>query len=369
MDYRKSWLEELNITNNFWEGKKVLITGHSGFKGGWLSLWLQKLKADVIGYSLSIPTTPSFFEITKADDNMISIFGDMRDFNTLQNVISKYKPEIIFHLAAQSLVLSSYESPLDTYSTNVMGTLNLFESIKKNSSVKVIVNVTSDKCYENKDLNIPFKETDPMGGNDLYSSSKACSEILTNSYRNSFFNPKEYEKHNVSIATARSGNVIGGGDWSDYRIVPDLIKGIQQRKTVFIRNPESRRPWQFVLEPLSGYIVLAEKLWHDGQKYSESWNFGPLKEEEKPVSHLVSKFSEEWNELKIKFKKETRKESKYLRLDCNKSKDQLGWQTSLNLDNTIEWTINWYKDFFEGKNMQIVSFKQIDKFTKLNNLS
>jgi CDP-glucose 4,6-dehydratase len=363
MEYWKGQLEKLDITSNFWNGKKVLITGHSGFKGG----WLQKLKAEVIGYSLSIPTTTSFFEITKVDNNMISIFGDMRDFNTLQNVISKYKPEIIFHLAAQSLVLTSYESPLDTYSTNVMGTLNLLESIKKNSSVKVIVNVTSDKCYENKDLNIPFKETDPMGGNDLYSSSKACSEILTASYRYSFFNTKEYGEHNVSIATARSGNVIGGGDWSDYRIVPDLIKGLQQKKTVIVRNPESRRPWQFVLEPLSGYLVLAEKLWYDGQKYGESWNFGPLKEEEKSVSYLISKFIEEWNELKIKFETENRKESKYLRLDSTKSKEQLGWQTRLNLDDTITWTINWYKDYFERKNMQTISLEQIDKFSRLHN--
>ena len=366
MDFWKSRLENLEIKKNFWNGKKVLVTGHSGFKGGWLSLWLNQLKAKVVGYSLSVPTSPSFFETIKLDQKITSIFGDIRDFDSLQNVISKHKPEIIFHLAAQSLVLPSYEFPYDTYSTNVMGTLNLLESLKKNPSVKVVVNVTSDKCYENKDLSIPFKETDPLGGNDLYSSSKACSEILTHSYRTSFFDPKKIDKNFVSIATARSGNVIGGGDWSNDRIIPDLIRGIQHQKMVVIRNPASERPWQFVLDPLSGYLQLAEKLWYDGKKYSESWNFGPISNKTKPVSYLISKFTDEWNELEIKLEKNSIKESKYLKLNCDKSRKQLGWKTKLNLDQTIEWTIEWYKSFFEGKNMDIVSQNQINKFSKLN---
>ena len=209
----------------------------------------------------------------------------------------------------------------------------------------------SDKCYENKDLSIPFKETDPLGGNDLYSSSKACSEILTHSYRTSFFDPKKIAKNFVSIATARSGNVIGGGDWSNNRIIPDLIRGIQHQKMVIIRNPVSERPWQFVLDPLNGYIQLAEKLWYDGKKYNESWNFGPISNKTKPVSYLISKFTDEWDELEIKIEKNSIKESKYLKL---------------NLDQTIEWTIEWYKSFFEGKNMDIGSQNQINKFSKLN---
>ncbi len=351
------------VDPRFWEGKRILVTGHTGFKGSWLSLWLQKLNAKVCGYSKSIPTTPSFFEIANIEDNMKSIFGDVRDFEKLSATIEDFQPEIVIHMAAQSIVLKSYDDPLETYSTNVMGTLNLFESIRKVDSVRVIVNVTSDKCYENTGKNIPFKETDPMGGFDPYSSSKGCSELLTTSYRNSFFNPEKYSKHKVALASARAGNVIGGGDWSEFRLIPDLIRGIQNDQVAKIRNPDSTRPWQFVLEPLNGYLLLAEKLWNDGPSYSQAWNFGPSKEQEKTVSYLISKFTREFSKLKIKYIERVQHESESLMLDSNKARNNLGWTNKLDLESSIRLTVEWYRNYFKGEDMRKYSDQQIENFT------
>ncbi|MGI0063237.1 MAG: CDP-glucose 4,6-dehydratase, partial [Nitrosotalea sp.] len=274
MELWQSTMENMVINQTFWKNKKVLLTGHTGFKGSWLSLWLQKLGSDVIGFSRDIPTKPSLFELCNVADNMVSIMGNICDIEHLRTVMTEHKPEIVIHMAAQSLVGRSYDDPLETFSTNVLGTVNVFEVIRKLGNVRVVINVTSDKCYENRESISGYKETDPMGGYDPYSSSKGCAELITSSFRNSFFNPKEYDKHGIALASVRAGNIIGGGDWSTNRLVPDIMKGLIENQTVTIRNPSSVRPWQFVLEPLRGYLMLAEKLWHEGPQYVEGWNFG-----------------------------------------------------------------------------------------------
>lgn len=355
----------MEIDNQFWKGKKVLLTGHTGFKGSWLSLWLQKLNVDLCGYSKSIPTVPSLFKLADVEKNMQSITGDIVDFKKILSVIEEFQPEIIIHMAAQSIVLKSYDDPLETYSTNVMGTLNLFEAVKRTNTSRVIINVTSDKCYENKGMNIPFKESDPMGGYDPYSSSKGCSEIITSSFRNSFFNPKNYQNHKTALASVRAGNVIGGGDWSEFRLIPDMIRGIQERKTVSIRNQNSIRPWQFVLDPLNGYILLTERLWKEDPSFSQAWNFGPTIDEGKPVSYLISKFTNEFKELQINFENSKNYESENLSLDSNKANSELDWKNKLDLETTISYTIDWYKKFLNGIDMKEYSSQQIENFTSL----
>jgi CDP-glucose 4,6-dehydratase len=365
MVYWKSTLEKMEIDNKFWKDKKVLVTGHTGFKGSWLSLWLQKLNANVCGFSKSIPTNPSMFEIANVGKDMQSITGDVRDFDNVNSTIEEFQPEIIIHMAAQSIVLKSYDDPLETYTTNVIGTLNLFEAVRRNNKTRVIINVTSDKCYEDSGLGIPFKESDPIGGYDPYSSSKGCSEIMTSSFRNSFFNPQRYSEHKVALASTRAGNVIGGGDWAEFRLIPDMIKGIQGGKIVNIRNQNYIRPWQFVLEPLNGYLMLSEKLWKEGPSYSQAWNFGPLQNEKKTVSYLISRFTEEFSELKIKHEENKAHESESLTLDSTKARDELGWRNKLDLEKTVSCTVEWYKKFLEGKNMKEFSYQQIENFTSL----
>jgi len=355
----------MDLEQKFWKGKKVLLTGHTGFKGSWMALWLQSMDVDLCGFSKGITTSPNLYEIANVKENMKSIFGDIQSYEKISSVINEFNPEIIIHMAAQSIVLRSYKDPLETYNTNVLGTLNLLESVRKTDSTRVIINVTSDKCYDNRGLGIPFKETDPMGGFDPYSSSKGCSEILTASFRNSFFNPEKFHEHKVALASVRAGNVIGGGDWSDYRLIPDLIKGIQNNKIVKIRNKNFSRPWQHVLEPLNGYLLLAEKLWNEGSLFSQAWNFGPIKDEKRQVSYIIERFMKEFNELKIHYEENENYESENLRLDSDKANEQLGWKNKYNLDETIELTIEWYKKFFEGSNMKEVSKKHIENFVEL----
>ena len=265
----------------FWRNKKVFLTGHTGFKGAWLSLWLQHLGAEVTGFALKPPSNPSFYDVTDISKNMVSIEGDVRDFNALKEALVNSNAEIVFHLAAQSLVRLSYENPIETYSTNIMGTVNLLEAVRNCSSVRSVVNITTDKCYENKEWLWSYRENEPLGGYDPYSSSKACSELVTSSFTNSFFNPKSYEIHGVAIATARAGNVIGGGDWSKDRLIPDILNSVINKQPVKLRNPRSVRPWQHVLEPLDGYLKLAQKLYEAGGEYSSAWNFGPKEEDAK----------------------------------------------------------------------------------------
>jgi len=351
------------MNTHFWKNKKVLITGHTGFKGSWLSLWLQNLGSKVVGYSDSIPTNPSLFETAKVEMEMDSIFGDIIDKQHIQEVMENFKPEIVFHMAAQSLVRRSYEQPLITYETNVMGTANLLESARK-TRPKVIVVITSDKCYNNKETNKKFIESDPMGGYDPYSSSKGCAELVVSSFRNSFFNINKFENHSVSLSTVRAGNVIGGGDWAEDRLIPDIIKCFLKNEKLHVRNPNATRPWQFVLDPLYGYLILAEKMWNEGKKFSQAWNFGPDEKNLKSVSWIIEKFE---NYLNKKFQSDVREdnsmhEASTLTLDSTKANKELGWNIKIDINKALEWTVNWYTNYNKKNDMRKFSMDQITTY-------
>lgn len=350
---------------NFWKDKKILLTGHTGFKGSWMSLWLQEVGAKVTGYSDSIPTNPSLFEVAEVEKGMNSIIGNVKDLEKLKKVILDYEPEIVIHMAAQSLVQGSYENPVETYSTNVMGTVNLLEAVRKSEKTKVVINVTSDKCYEEIEVGRGFKETDPIGGHDPYSSSKGCSELITSAFRKSFFENKNSQK--ISLASVRAGNVIGGGDWAENRLVPDIMKGILKDESIKIRNPNFIRHWQHVLDPLNGYMILAEKLWNNEENYSESWNFGPIDDNAKPVSWMLDKFNEYW-ENGINWQQDTNEfnhENNFLKLDSTKSKTRLGWMSKIDLELAIKLIVDWYLEFKNESNMNKITKKQIQFFSKL----
>ena len=339
-----------NIFNNIYNGKRVLVTGHTGFKGGWLSLWLKELGAEVIGYSLDPPTQPSFFEAVDLKNKLIHIIGDVRDEKHLLSVFKKYQPEFVFHLAAQSLVRFSYKEPRLTYETNVMGTINVLEATRKTNSVKVCIVITTDKCYENKEWIYGYREIDPMGGYDPYSSSKGCAELITAAYRNSFFNPDNYGKnHDVALSTVRAGNVIGGGDWGKDRLIPDCVKTLSKNKTINIRNPQATRPWQYVLEPLNGYLLLGSKMYKDGKRYSSAWNFGPNDNDIITVEEIVKSAINNWGngDYKVDVSSQPH-EAGLLKLDTSKARTFLGWKPVYNIYETIKRTINWYKYFYNG---------------------
>ncbi len=330
------------LFNNVFEGKTVLVTGHTGFKGSWLSIWLEELGANVIGYALAPYTERDIFMVAGVDRKLKNNIGDIRDFDKLKEIFSKYQPEIVFHLAAQSLVRLSYEQPKLTYETNIGGTVNLFECCRACDSVKVIVNVTSDKCYENKEWIWGYRENDPVGGYDPYSSSKACSEIITATYRKSFFNV-----NNKSLASVRAGNVIGGGDWREDRLVPDCIRALKKGKPIGIRSPLSVRPWQHVLEPLSGYLLLASRMYEDGERYSGAWNFGPCNGSIITVEEMVNRLIGYWGSGQFKdlSKQSSQKphEASLLTLDISKAINLLNWEPVLNVSEAIEYAVNWYK--------------------------
>jgi CDP-glucose 4,6-dehydratase len=350
----------------FWKDKKVLVTGHTGFKGSWLSVWLQNMGANLIGYSLPPPTTPSLFSIACLDKGMTSVIGDVRDFTQLQSVIAEHRPEIIFHMAAQSLVRHSYDNPVETYATNVMGTVHLLEAVRQVGGVKAIVNITSDKCYENQEWPWGYRENEPMGGFDPYSNSKGCAELITSAFRNSFFNPEDFDTHGVALASARSGNVIGGGDWAKDRLIPDIMRAISEGKPVVVRNPDSIRPWQHVLEPLSGYLLLAQKLFQEGKEFAQAWNFGPNDEDAKPVSWIATHMTEMWGKdasWKLDGKKHPH-EAHYLKLDCSKAKSQIGWSPTWNLETTLHAIVSWHKEYLAQKDMRVVVSDQINAFLK-----
>ena len=350
---------------SFWHGKRVLITGHTGFKGGWLSLWLKSLGAEIVGYSLQPPTSPNLFDSIGLEKDITSIHGNILDRESLANTFDKYKPEIVFHLAAQPIVRKSYADPIDTFNTNVMGTVNLFDVIRKSESVKVVVNVTSDKCYENKEWTWGYRETEPMGGYDPYSCSKGCSELITNSFRKSYFSDQ-----NIYLASARAGNVIGGGDWAEDRLVPDIIKSLSNNQFPVIRNPFAIRPWQHVLEPLNGYKLLAEKLWIDGHKYAEGWNFGPENENIITVSELVNQLMNFWGvneEAACSLDSSNQPhEAQLLKLDSSKAKYMLGWSQKLPICQTLEWTTDWYRAFNDHADMKKFTLSQIEAYEKLS---
>lgn len=354
------------MESSFWKGKKILLTGHTGFKGSWLSIWLQSLGADLVGFSKSIPTKPSLFEIADVQSGMISIMGNICDFEHIKQVVQEYKPEIVIHMAAQSLVRESYNNPIDTYSTNVIGTINLLESIRITGKNRIVINVTSDKCYENLEFNKSFREEDPMGGFDPYSSSKGCAELITSAYRDSFFNTREFHKHGIAIASVRAGNVIGGGDWSKDRLVPDVMNSLLDGHVLKIRNPDAIRPWQHVLEPLSGYLLLAEKLNSDGVKYSGAWNFGPSENDGRPVSWIIKKLSQYFGTINYVVDTDKKPhEAAYLRLDCSKARNLLGWIPKTDLELAIRWISEWYKQFEQKADLRAFTEQQIREFTLL----
>lgn len=342
------------INKTFWKGKKVLITGHTGFKGSWLSLWLQNMGAHIIGYSLPPQTKPNIFEVANVSAGMESIIGDIRDVERVTAVFSKYQPEIIIHMAAQSLVRYSYCNPAETYATNVMGTVNILEAVRQIKCAKVVIVVTSDKCYENKEWVWGYRENDPMGGHDPYSSSKGCAELVTSAYRSSFFPAKDYKSHGVAVSSVRAGNVIGGGDWSEDRLIPDVMKAFMDKRVAKIRNPNSVRPWQYVLEPLRGYLGLAERLWVDGSEFAEAWNFGPKGDYVHPVSWIVAYLSACWGEGARWELDSTPQphEAKYLKLDCSKAQSLLRWEPRLELSTTLQWIVAWYRGYLQKKDMR-----------------
>ncbi|MBS3955561.1 MAG: CDP-glucose 4,6-dehydratase [Methylomicrobium sp.] len=349
---------------SFWQDKRVLLTGHTGFKGSWLSLWLQTLGAQVVGYALAPPTRPSLFEVANVGLGMVSVIADIRDLQNLCAVFTKYKPEIVIHMAAQPLVRYSYNEPVDTYSTNVMGTVNLLEAVRLSNGVKAVINVTSDKCYENREWVWGYRENEAMGGYDPYSNSKGCAELVTAAYRNSYFHPEKYHQHGVAVASARAGNVIGGGDWAEDRLIPDIMRAVSQGQPVNIRNPLAIRPWQHVLEPLSGYLLLAEKLCIQGASFAEGWNFGPNEDDAKPVQWIVEKLVNTWggDASWVMCGGNHPHEALHLKLDCSKARRQLDWHPRWTLNKALEKIIDWHKAINNGENMHTKTLEHISQY-------
>ena len=348
----------------FWQGKRVFVTGHTGFKGSWLCLWLQQLGAVVHGYALDAPTEPSLFSVADIASGMTSEIADIRDAEKLYDSMQSFRPEIVIHMAAQPLVRLSYSEPVETYSTNVMGTVNVLEAVRKLGGVKAVVNVTSDKCYDNKEWVWGYREDEAMGGYDPYSNSKGCAELVASAYRNSFFNKNKHAEHGTALASCRAGNVIGGGDWADDRLIPDILKAFEQDQSVTVRNPHAVRPWQHVLEPLSGYILMAQKLYEYGPDFAEGWNFGPDENDAKPVSHIVEKLVELWGDSAswTLDGADHPHEAGYLKLDCSKAKMRLDWQPRWKLDDTLERIVSWHKAWINGADMQECAINEITDY-------
>ena len=363
MGKRTGSLEGLELVSLFsWAGKKVFITGHTGFKGAWLSQWLLNKGAQVKGFSLKPDGDESLFTALDLENTMESQIGDIRDFTTLNQALMDFDPEIIFHMAAQTLVRESYREPVDNFATNVTGTVHVLESARQLKKLKSMVIVTTDKCYENKELGRAFKESDPLGGHDPYSASKACAEIVTSSYFRSFF-----QESSVGLATVRAGNVIGGGDWAKDRLLPDVFRAIAHDGRLEIRNPEAVRPWQHVLDPLNGYIKVAEHLWNDPKKFSEGWNFGPTQEGTVSVRKVVEKLLEKWPgkfEILMNGDKTQPHEAQLLYLDCEKATTKLNWSPQLAIDEALEWTSEWYRSFFANEDVLKLTKQQIEKFER-----
>lgn len=349
------------VNRKFWQGKRVLLTGHTGFKGGWLSLWLESMGAELCGIALDPPTSPSLFVEACVSQGMRSEILDIRDEVSVRRLFQDFGPEIVIHMAAQPLVRFSYDEPVSTYATNVMGTVHVLEAARQTASVRAIVNVTTDKCYENQEWEWGYRENERMGGYDPYSSSKGCSELVTNAYRNSFFN-----QSGVGLASARAGNVIGGGDWALDRLVPDTLRAIEKNTPVSIRNPLAIRPWQHVLEPLSGYLVLAQKLYEDANSFSGGWNFGPLDEDAKSVQWIVEEMVERWGQGAswIHDQATHPHEANYLKLDISKARQRLQWYPNWTLSIALEKIIEWHKAWLSHEDMRNFCFDQIKQYEK-----
>lgn len=346
-------------TPAFWQNKRVLVTGHTGFKGSWLSLWLQSMGANVCGLALTPPTSPALFDIAGVAEHMAHHVVDIRDYEQVHAVMAGFQPEIIFHMAAQPLVRLSYQQPVETYATNVMGTVHVLEAARHVGSVKAIVNITTDKCYENREWAWGYREDEPMGGHDPYSNSKGCAELVSSAYRKSFL-----QQAGIAMATVRAGNVIGGGDWALDRLVPDILRALQNGQPVAIRNPHAIRPWQHVLEPLSGYLLLAERLYQHGQQDAEGWNFGPRDEDAQPVQWIVEKLCEAWgNHATWTLQAgDHPHEANYLKLDISKARQRLSWTPRWPLQTALQHIAEWHKAWLDGQDMRAMCLKQINLY-------
>jgi len=352
----------MGMSADFWRDKSVLVTGHTGFKGGWLALWLHQLGANVTGFALPSPTSPSFFSAVDLGDCIHHVEGDIRDIAQLEKVFAQCKPQIVFHLAAQSLVRLSYQQPVETWDTNVMGSLKILEAIRHCPSVEAAVMVTTDKCYRNNEWHWGYRECDPMGGHDPYSASKGAMELLVDSYRQSFFPSHSYAQHGKAIATARAGNVIGGGDWSLDRLLPDAIVAFAEKRSVNVRNPSAIRPWQHVLQPLHGYLQLAEALCQQGSVFAEGWNFGPREDDCQSVASLVGQAASLWGEGAAwvdTHDPAAPHEASFLKLDSSKAAAELGWKPGFDLGQALALTVEWYKGFYAGADMRELSIQQL----------
>lgn len=363
MGRRKGAVEGM-VNEQFWRGRRVFLTGHTGFKGSWLALWLQSLGAKLTGYALAPPTEPSLFQKARVAEGMDSVIGDIRDLARLQAAMRAAAPEIVIHMAAQPLVRYSYANPVETYATNVMGTVHVLEAARASPDLKSIVAVTSDKCYENREWVWGYRETDPMGGFDPYSNSKGCAELVCAAFRSSYFNPANHARHGVGLATARAGNVIGGGDWAADRLVPDILAAFQRGEPVMIRSPRAIRPWQHVLEPLRGYLTLAERLVQDGPAHAEGWNFGPDDDGAQPVEWIARQLAEHWGRgaTWTLDQNEHPHEAGYLKLDISKARMRLSWQPALQLAQALEMTVQWAQRVQGGEDARTVTLEQISAY-------
>lgn len=343
--------------SSFWAGRRVLITGHTGFKGSWLALWARQLGATISGFALPPGTTPSLYELADVDRHVTSHIGDVRDHETVQRVVASTAPEIVFHLAAQSLVRYAYGHPVETVATNVLGTAHLLNAIRDAPTVRVVIVVTSDKCYENREALSPCRETDPLGGRDPYSASKGATELITAAFRRSYFEGADQP----ALASVRAGNVIGGGDWAEDRLIPDLAKAFSEGRVANIRHPSATRPWQHVLDALSGYLVLAEKLWHD-KTYCGAWNFGPSATETKPVAWIADRFAKQWGRG-ARWAHDSEQKNPYeaasLQIDSTKARAELGWKPRLTITEALDLTFDWYRAWASGKDMYAMTSQQI----------
>ncbi len=350
------------MTRGFWQGRRVFLTGHTGFKGSWLALWLEARGAEVTGYALEPPTDPSLFVEAAVERGMRSVVGDIRDRSAVERAMAEARPEIVFHLAAQSLVRRGYAEPLETYTTNVAGTAVVLDAVRAVDGIRVVISCTSDKCYENREWDRGYREDDRLGGKDPYSNSKACAELVTDAFRRSYFGGGE-----TAVATVRSGNVIGGGDWADDRLLPDLVRGFLGRQPVAIRSPEAIRPWQHVLDPLHGYLMLAERLWSDGHGYAEAWNFGPDESDARPVRWIADRMVASWGAAAAwRLDGESHPpEATYLRLDCTKAKERLGWRPLVSLDTALDWLASWYRDHHAGDDARRLTLDRIARYEAL----
>lgn len=351
-----------SVNPDFWKGKRVFLTGHTGFKGSWLGLWLQSMSVDLHGFALEAPTTPALFHRADVESNMQSTLGDIRDHESVVAAMQECKPDIIIHMAAQPLVRYSYQAPIETYATNVMGTLYVLEAARQVGTARAIVNVTTDKCYENREWVWGYREDEPMGGFDPYSSSKGCSELVTSAYRHSFF-----QKAGVALASARAGNVIGGGDWAADRLVPDILRAFEKSLPVVIRNPRATRPWQHVLEPLSGYLLLAERLYEDGHAFAEGWNFGPVGEDVRPVQWIVERMVQAWGAgASWQIDAGTHPhEANHLKLDIAKANARLGWQPRWSLGTALDYTMEWHHHWLAGGDVQSRCLREIAQYQRV----